>query len=116
MPHIHLMTSADLVENVEIPDILRELVEELSSQETIEPQSIKAYHNLFHTWSMGKDAPTGFVHCEVRILSNRPDEVKLRIADAMYARLLQCFIASVTSGEVSPTFELREMDREIYRK
>ena len=116
MPHIHLYTSADLVENVDIPDILRALVAELSEQETVDPRAIKAYHSLCHTWTMGEGAPSGFVHCAVSILSGRPDGIKKTIADSMYARLRACFKTSVDAGEASPTLELRGMDKDTYRK
>lgn len=116
MPHIHLYTSADLVENVDIPDILRALVEELAAKATIEAKSIKAYHSLFHTWAMGEGSPAGFAHCAVSLLSGRPVELRKQISDAMYARLGECFSESVASGEISPTLELREMDAETYRR
>lgn len=116
MPHIHLSTSADLVENVDIPDILRVLVEELCRQETIEPNAVKAYHSLMHTWVMGEGAPNGFAHCEIRILTGRAPDVRKRIADAMFRRLRSCFRATIEANEAALTLELREMDRETYQK
>ncbi|HRK21271.1 MAG TPA: hypothetical protein PLX06_05655 [Fimbriimonadaceae bacterium] len=116
MPHIHVYTSADLVENVDIPDILRALVDELAAQETIDAKTIKAYHSLHHTWAMGDGAPTGFAHCSVSLLTGRPVELRKRIADAMYARFKVCFESSIASGEISPTLEVREMDLETYRR
>ena len=116
MPHIHLLTSANLVENVDIPDILKELVSELSRHESIESRAIKSYHSLFHTWTMGEGAPAGFAHCMLGLLAGRPESLRKTIADAMFARLHQCFKASLDANEVSLTFELREMDTETYRK
>jgi len=116
MPHIHLLTSADLVENVDLPDILRELVDALSAQESVEPKAIRAYHTLFHTWAMGQGAPNGFAHCRVSLLSGRSAELKGRVADALFDRMKQCFAASAERGEVLLSVELREMDRETYRK
>lgn len=116
MPHIHLSTSADLVENVDIPDILRALVVELSSHETIDPATIKAYHSLFHTWAMGDGAPVGFVHCAVSLVTGRSLELRTKIADAMYDRLCALFAESLDTGEVKPTLELREMEKSTYRR
>jgi len=116
MPHIHLYTSADLVENVDIPDILRALAQELSTYETVDPAFIKAYHSRFHTWVMGEGAPSGFAYCCVSILSGRSPELKTRMADGMFARLTACFSASIEAGEVTPTFELRDMDADFHRK
>ena len=116
MPHILLTTSANLVENTEIPDILRELVAELCRHEAIEPKSVKSYHSLFHTWAMGEGAPAGFANCTLSLITGRSVELRQRISDAMYARLRTCFKSSLDVGEVSLTFELREMDAETYRK
>lgn len=116
MPHIHVYTSADLVENVDIPDILRALVDELAAQESVEPKTIKAYHSLFHTWAMGEGAPSGFAHCSISLLSGRSAELRKRIAVAMESRFRACFETSIVAGEISPTLELREMDADTYRR
>lgn len=116
MPHIHLFTSANLVENVDIPDILRSLVDELSRQDTVEPSAVKAYHSLFHTWAMGEGAQPGFAHCSVSILEGRPEDLRRRIADAMFACLNEVFRASQNAKEANLTLELREMDKATYRK
>src|SRR5690349_7037244 len=108
MPHIHLMTSADLVENVDIPDILRALADELAAQESIDSKAIKAYHSLLHTWAMGEGAPAGFAHCQVGILEGRAEELRIQITDAMYAKLKASFEQSMREGEVSLTLELRQ--------
>lgn len=116
MPHILLYTSADLVENTDIPDILRELVSELCRHESIDSKAVKSYHSLYHTWSMGDGAPTGFAHCTLSLIAGRPSELRKAISDAMFSRLRTCFKSSLEVGEVSLTFELREMDAETYRK
>jgi 5-carboxymethyl-2-hydroxymuconate isomerase len=116
MPHIHLSTSADLVENVDIPDILRALVDELAAQESVDAASIKAYHSLYHTWAMGEGAQAGFASCSISILEGRPEELRVRIADAMFARLRSLFRASADAGEVNLTLELREMAKATYRR
>jgi 5-carboxymethyl-2-hydroxymuconate isomerase len=116
MPHIHLHTSADLVENVDLPDILRELADELSRQESIDSKAVKAYHSLHQTWAMGEGAPNGFAHCRISLLEGRPEDLRKRIAEAMYSRLKACFESTVRSGEASLTLELLEMDAATYRK
>ena len=116
MPHILLTTSANLVENTDIPDILRELVAELCRHESIDSKAVKSYHSLFHTWAMGEGAPAGFAHCTLSLITGRHAELRKSISDAMCARLRECFKSSLDVGEVSLTFELREMDAETYRK
>lgn len=116
MPHILLSTSANLVENVDVNDILAALASELSRHETIDPAAVKAYHSLHKNWAMGAGATAGFAHCEVSILAGRPAELRKRIADGIYETMRRQFSASQSAGEVSLTVEVREMDRDTYRK
>lgn len=116
MPHIFLQTTSDVVENQDIVDILEKLVARLSTFDTIGSHAIKAYHSLSHTWLIGSGGPNGFIHCEVAILDGRDSALKKQITDGMYEELLECFHASRDSKEAGITLELREMDRETYRK
>jgi 5-carboxymethyl-2-hydroxymuconate isomerase len=116
MPHLHLSTSSNLVENVDLPDILRALADELSAHESIESASVKAYHSLHHTWAMGEGAPGGFAHLSVRLLSGRPEALRQQIADALLIRMSMLFRASLETGEAGLTVEVVEMDRATYRK
>lgn len=116
MPHIALETSADVLENDRIPDILEGLVAELSECESVDPASIKAYHGLRGNWVMGAGAPRGFVHCEVRLLTGRSPELRAKIADRMLGRLRSHLSESLEAGEISVTVDVREMDSNTYRK
>jgi 5-carboxymethyl-2-hydroxymuconate isomerase len=116
MPHIHLETTADLPENADVPEILSALVDCLSGFDTIESKSIKAYHLLRSNWQMGEGAPGGFAHCTVAILAGRELELRKLISDAMFTVLKNSFAMSLENNEVSLTLEVREMDKETYRK
>ena len=116
MPHLHLVTSANLIENVDIPEILGALAEELGRQDSIGSESVKAYHTLHSNWVMGNGAPHGFAHCEIRLVAGRPVELRQRIGKAIFSKLAERFSASVASGEVAITVELREMVAETYIK
>ena len=116
MPHIILETTSDVVENQDIVDILEALVNKLATFESISSGSIKGYHSLRNTWVIGENGPHGFIHCEVAILDGRPADLVQKITDGMYAELLSCFSRSHESKEAGLTLELREMNRETYRK
>lgn len=116
MPHIILETTSDVVENQDVVDILEALVAKLAGFESISPASIKGYHSLRNTWVIGEGGPHGFVHCEVAILSGRPEELVQEITDGMYAALLNEFARSKESGEAGITLELRQMEKATYRK
>lgn len=116
MPHIILETTADLPENAYVPDILDALVAKFSTIETVDSKAVKAYHTLRSVWAMGSGAPPGFAHCTVLVLSGRPEPLRKKMADEMYAVLKEHFAQSLSLGEVGLTLELREMDAATYRK
>lgn len=116
MPHLHLETTADLPENANVPDILEAIVAELSTYETIQSPSIKAYHTLRSVWHMGEGAPPGFAHLTVAILTGRPMELRRRMAEGMLRVLREHLTMSLEADEVSVSVELREMERETYLK
>ena len=116
MPHIHLQTTADLPENTDIADILEALVKALCEVETVSPPAVKAYHSLRSVWAMGEGAPPGFASLTVSILAGRPEELRIKMADHMYAALQKAFDQSRQANEVSLTLEIREMDKPTYRK
>jgi len=116
VPHIVLETTADLPENADVPDILEALVATLAAQETIDPKSLKAYHDLRSNWTMGEGAPEGFAHCTIMLLTGRPPELRKAIAIAAMATLKERFAASLEANEVSLTLEVREMDAATYLK
>lgn len=116
MPHIELKTTADLAGRLDVPSLLRKLTERLSTFESVKPAAIKAYHVPIECWITGEGAPKGFAHCTVGILSGRPAELKLRMADGLVAVMREALAAEVQAGEASVTLELREMEAETYRK
>ena len=116
MPHIILETTADLPENANVPDILEALVAKLSSIESVDSKAVKGYHNLRSVWAMGEGAPPGLAHCTVLVMTGRPEELRKKISDQMYAVLKEHFAQSLELNEVALTLELREMDAATYRK
>lgn len=116
MPLIQLTTSSDLAENSEIPEILASLTRALSSFDSIDSASVKAYHFLIANWAMGEGAAPGFANVQVMILAGRPESVRTEISDRMYTLLKTQFAESLEHGLVNLTFELREMDRAGFRK
>lgn len=116
MPHIHLVTTADLPENAQVPDILEALAAKLSAFPTITPSAVKSYHSLRANWVMGEGAPAGFAHVTVSLISGRPLELRKQIGAALYEVMQEQFAESLAANEVSLTLELREMEKETYWK
>lgn len=116
MPHIVLETTADLVENGHIPDILEALANRLCGLDSISPADVKAYHTLRPVWVMGEGGKPGFAHCTVKVMTGRAQELKEAIADAMFDEMKRQFSSSTEAGEAGLTLELHEMERATYRK
>ncbi|HVL39320.1 MAG TPA: hypothetical protein VM328_08005 [Fimbriimonadaceae bacterium] len=114
MPHILLETSADLLENDSIPQILEDLVAVLGRQATIEAQRIKARHALRSNWVMGAGGPKGFAHCACSLIGGRDAELRRAIGQSLFEVMKDCFRDSLAQNEVSLTVEIREMDPDTY--
>lgn len=116
MPHIHLEATPNAMANTDVILVLRDLVKQLTSFETIDPASIKAYYTLREVYVMGDGAPRGFVHCTVSIVSGREQDLKERIAQGMSDVLHKYFDRMRDLHQAGITLELREMERETYLK
>lgn len=116
MPHLHLRTSSNLIENVDIDDALTALAEELARHETIRPQDIKAYHELHTHYRMGEGAPVGFAHLTLSLKVGRPESLLHSIGEELYTVLRRFFSASLANSEISLTLEIREFPEDRYWK
>lgn len=116
MPHLKLDATSNVLELDEVPQILRELVEELCRHETMDAASVKAYFREQSVWAMGEGARAGFVHLEVALLEGRPVELKRAIAEGMRGVIFRCFARSLAEGLIGVTIEIRDMDRATYLK
>jgi 5-carboxymethyl-2-hydroxymuconate isomerase len=116
VPHIRLMTSANLPENEQADAILRRLVEVLSGIETIDPAAIKAYHAKYETWAMGEGACPGFIHCEIALLTGRSTALRQIMGAAFEKTLQELFVGSISNGLAVVNVEVRELDIDTYRR
>ncbi len=114
MPHIHLETTSDLPANADVPDILAAMVEELCRLDTVEAQTVRAYHSLRSNWVMGEGAPPGFAHVTISAFRGRPVEWRKSVSAAMIRVLRQFLASSLEAHEVLVTVEVREMEPESY--
>lgn len=115
MPHLHLETTADLVENAHVPDILAALGEALAEFSDFNSASIKAYHTLRSNWFVGEGHPAGFAHLTARILEGRTESFKSQVADRLFEVMQEQFADSIDADEAKITVEIVEMNRPTYR-
>lgn len=116
MPHLHLRTSADLPENMDLPDILEGLAARLAGAESVDPASVKAYHTLHTHWAMGTGAPAGFAHLTLSLLDGRTEALLQEIGDSLFSELRSRFACSLEQGEIALTMELRAIAKALYWK
>ncbi len=114
MPHLHLETTADVVENADIPDILEALCAELCTNDSVESSKTRAYHTLRSVWYMGQGAPISFVHLTVSVLSGRDLSWRKQVGKGLMEVLRQRFEYSLGEKEVQITLDVREMEKETY--
>jgi len=116
VPHIHLETTADLIENDEIPELLERLRDALAGVPTIPTESLKAYHTLRNQWTVGAGHAPGFAHCTVAIMEGRELDLQSQIADTVFAVLTEGFARSTEAGDAVVTLEVREIRKATYRR
>jgi 5-carboxymethyl-2-hydroxymuconate isomerase len=92
--------------------LLRALVDELCSHETVDPRAVKAYLRPAEAAAFGEGHPAAFVHVTACLLAGRPEDLRCRIADGLLATLRR----SYPDGSVGLTCEVRDLDRATYRK
>jgi 5-carboxymethyl-2-hydroxymuconate isomerase len=116
VPHIHLETTADLIENGDIPELLGSLTAAMAAVESVPSASLKAYHTLHTNWTVGEGHAAGFAHCTLAIMEGRSPEQQETIADVVFAELSRGFERSLASRDVVVTLEIRQIAKATYRR
>lgn len=91
------------------------LVTEFCQIETVDPASVKAYFQHSEWFVGGEGAPRGFVHLTICVLSGRSPEILRSMSERLY-QVGELLLAGQLAEPVSWTVEVREMDRDTYRK
>jgi 5-carboxymethyl-2-hydroxymuconate isomerase len=117
MPHIILEHSTNIVEKPDFSALLSTMHKTLMDFGVFKLQDIKSRVYACDTYYIadGK-ADNAFVHVEVRILSGRNQEMRQQIADRFMTLLQDNFSDSMHERRCVLSVEVREMDRETYRK
>lgn len=116
MPHLILEVSKGIAHVGDLDDLLERLVTSFSQFPSVDPPSVKARAQVYAYWTSGMGAPPNFVHLTVCVLDGRPSSLLGEMADALYQILRDSYHAEVSRNEVSLTLEVRQMNRETYRK
>src|SRR5690606_11640743 len=116
MPHLQLELSANLLELPQLDNILNYLVVAFSTCPTVDPAAIKAYARIHDHFKTGAGARPGFAHLTVCLLTGRDTPTKIQISETMKNEMIRQFTLSQEQELAGITVEIRDMDRETYRK
>ena len=116
MPHLQLELSANLLEFPQLDQTLHHLVETFSACPTVDPAAIKAYARIHEHFKTGPGARPGFAHLTICLLTGRDQSTKIEISETMKNEMIRQFTLSHEQELAGITVEIRDMDRESYRK
>ncbi len=116
MPHLQLEVSRDIADATNISEILKELVARFSEIETIDPRAVKAYVRIAEIWLTGDPERPSFVHLTICVLDGRAPSLLSQISDSLHQSLCNSFFQVLEKIPALVTLELRQMNRQDYRK
>ena len=100
-----------------VEEILGELHQTLSDNGGIDLGAFKSRARRLDTFRIGDgDARGAFVHLEVALFGGRSLEVRQTLGDCCLAVLRKHFADALPAHKLQITVEMREIDREAYRK
>lgn len=117
MPHCILEYSSNLASPPPMRDVLLGIHRALVGTGLFEEGDIKSRairHDAFAVADGAADR--AFVALAVEILDGRSDEVKERIADALFEALTAAFARSMEGGRCNVTVQIRDIHRASYRR
>ena len=116
MPHLDLECSANVLDQPDVPRVLRRLHEAMASA-GFDLANVKSRAIRHSSFRARDGAPSwAFVHLEVRVLAGREAAVLRGTGEALLAVLRESFPRAAAGGGCDFTVELREMRGELYFK
>lgn len=117
MPHIILDHAAPVAERVDLPKLLKDLTHALAGIETFDIAAIKARAVPLQVYSVaGKEPDALFAHLSINIMEGRTPAVLEAVRDTLFAVLQKGIAAGYSTAECAISQEVREMDKNLYKK
>lgn len=114
MPHLDLFMNYDVSSKVQVDGLLRKLHFTLSEQETIDLEQVKSRVFISDFEYIGdiEKTPQNFVHCQVKLMPGRPDDLRKTISTSLH----DVIVESLKEFQVKSynTVEVIELDKEAY--
>jgi 5-carboxymethyl-2-hydroxymuconate isomerase len=117
MPHIILDHAAPVAERIDLPKLLKDLTHALAGIETFDIAAIKARAVPLQIYSVsGKEPDSLFAHLSINIMEGRTPAVLEQMREKLFAVLQNGIAAGYSAGQCSLSQEVREMDKNLYKK
>lgn len=117
MPHIILEHSANIVEKTDFTSLFRQIHEKMMEFGVFNQDDLKSRAYACDNYFIADGKPHhAFVHLEVGILSGRTLEMRDKLSAEITEILKNTFQDSLHERHCIVSLELRELDRETYRK
>ncbi|OWP50362.1 5-carboxymethyl-2-hydroxymuconate Delta-isomerase [Pseudomonas nitroreducens] len=116
MPHIAIDYTANLTDDLlplELPRKLHEAARELG---VFPLNGLRTFARAIEQHHVGADTRNeGFVNIQIRIAPGRPEELRQRIVDTLFATAEQTLAALIDRRPVGLQLEITELDRSLTR-
>ncbi|QYK52005.1 MAG: hypothetical protein KF824_06995 [Fimbriimonadaceae bacterium] len=114
MPHLQIDYSPGVPQQIDLQAFLKELCEEFSSYESVEPKALKCYARPASHYQPGLGAPEDFIHLTVCLLEGRSASLLGQMSQGLYS-VGQNHLKT-SSLRCSWTLEIRQMSLPTYQK
>ncbi|MDH1007477.1 5-carboxymethyl-2-hydroxymuconate Delta-isomerase [Pseudomonas nicosulfuronedens] len=116
MPHIAIDYTANLTDDLHPLELPRKLHEAAISLGVFPLNGLRTFARAIDQHHVGADTRNeGFVNIQIRIAPGRPEELRQRIVDTLFATAEQTLAALIDKRPVGLQLEITELDRSLTR-
>lgn len=116
MPHIAIDYTANLTDDLYPLELPRKLHEAAISLAVFPLNGLRTFARAIDQHHVGADTRNeGFINIQIRIAPGRPEELRQRIVDTLFATAEQTLAALIDKRPVGLQLEITELDRSLTR-
>ena len=106
-----------VAERIDLPKLLKELSHTLAGIETFDLAAIKARAVPLQTYSVAGQEPAAlFAHLYINVMEGRTPYILEQVREKLFAVLQNGIAAGYSAAECAISQEVREMDKNLYKK
>lgn len=116
MPHIAIDYTANLADDLRPLELPQKLHEAARALGVFPLNGLRTFARAIDDYSIGANsADEGFVQIQIRIAPGRPEELRQRIVDSLFAAAEQTLAGLIERRPVGLQLEITEFDRSLTR-